>query len=43
VFDLDTAIATTTFEKDGTKYTRQVFASPVDDVIVIRLKGDLEM
>ena len=38
--DLDTAIATTTFEKDGTKYTRQVFASPVDDVIVIRLTAD---
>ena len=38
--DLDTAIATTTFEKDGVTYTREVFSSPADDVIVVRLTAD---
>ncbi|WP_442483903.1 glycosyl hydrolase family 95 catalytic domain-containing protein [Aeoliella sp. SH292] len=35
--DLDTAIATTTFKKNGVTYTREVFVSPVDDVLVVRL------
>ena len=38
--DLDTAIATTTFEIDGTKYKREVFASPVDQAVVVRLTAD---
>jgi len=37
--DLRTAIATTTFEIGGVTYTRQVFASPVDDVLVVRLEA----
>jgi alpha-L-fucosidase 2 len=35
--DLDTAIARTMYTIDGTTFTRQVFASPVDQVIVVRL------
>ena len=35
--DLGRAMATTRFEHDGVTYTRQVFATPVDDVIVVRL------
>ena len=35
--DMDSAIATTTFETDGAKYERQVFLSPTDQVLVIRL------
>ena len=35
--DLDTAIARTTFRVGGTRYAREVFASPVDQVIVCRL------
>ena len=35
--DLDTAIATTTFTIDGVTYTREVFASPVDEVIVVHM------
>ncbi len=35
--DLDTAIATTTFSIAGVEYTREVFASPVDDVIAVHL------
>ena len=38
--DLDTAIATTTFAIDGTTFTREVLASPVADVIVVRLSAD---
>ncbi|MEO8361467.1 MAG: glycoside hydrolase family 95 protein, partial [Vicinamibacteria bacterium] len=38
--DLDTAIATTTFERDGVRYRREVFASPVDQVIVVRVSAD---
>jgi alpha-L-fucosidase 2 len=38
--DLDTAIATTVYEQDGARYMREVFASPVDQVIVIRLTSD---
>lgn len=35
--DLDTAIATTTFTIDGVTYQREVFSSPVDDVLVVRM------
>ncbi|HER19496.1 MAG TPA: glycoside hydrolase family 95 protein, partial [Chromatiales bacterium] len=38
--DLDTAIATTTFIIDGTTYTREVFASPIDQAIAVRLTAD---
>ncbi len=38
--DLDTAIATTTYRQGGVRYTREVFASPVDQVIVVRLAAD---
>ncbi|MGC3961005.1 MAG: glycoside hydrolase family 95 protein [Verrucomicrobiota bacterium] len=35
--NLDTAVSTTSFSSDGTAFTRQVFSSPVDQVIVVRL------
>src|SRR5260370_20729017 len=35
--NLDTAIATTTFTHAGTQYTREVFSSAPDQVIVVRL------
>jgi len=35
--NLDTAIATTRFDVDGVTYTRHVFSSPVDQVVVVRL------
>ena len=38
--DLDTAVAATRFVQDGVRYTREVFASPVDDVLVVRLTAD---
>ena len=38
--DLDTAIATTSYERDGVRYTREVFSSPVDQVVVVRLTAD---
>jgi len=38
--DLDTAIATTMYEKNGARYVREVFVSPVDQVIVVRLTSD---
>ncbi len=38
--NLDTAIATTRFTMAGVTYTRQVYASPVDDVIVVCLTAD---
>ncbi|MCP4640385.1 MAG: glycoside hydrolase family 95 protein, partial [bacterium] len=38
--DLETAIATTTYKVDGVTYTRQVFSSAPDQVIVIRLAAD---
>ena len=38
--DLDTAIATTVYEQDGIRYVREVFASPVDQVVVVRLTAD---
>ena len=38
--NLDTAVASVEFETDGVKYTRQMFASAVDQVIVVRLAAD---
>ena len=38
--NLDTAIARTTFRHNGTIYTREVFSSAPDQVIVIRLTAD---
>lgn len=37
--NLDTAIATTTYLNDGVRYTREMFASPIDRAIVIRLSS----
>jgi alpha-L-fucosidase 2 len=38
--DLDTAVATTEYTSDGVRYTREVFASAPDGVIVVRLSAD---
>ncbi len=38
--DLDTAVATTTFTRNGVTYTREVFSSAPDQVVVIRLTAD---
>ena len=38
--DLETGIASSTFVIDGAKFTQEVFASAVNDVIVIRIKSD---
>ncbi|MBN2163413.1 MAG: glycoside hydrolase family 95 protein [Pontiellaceae bacterium] len=38
--DLDTATATTRYTKDGVQFTRTVFASAPDDVIVVHLTAD---
>ena len=38
--DLQTAIATTRFIRDGVVHTREVFVSPVDHVMVVRLSAD---
>ncbi len=37
--NLDSAISITTFESEGTQYTREVFASRPDDVMVVRLSA----
>ena len=37
---LETGIARTTYRRDGVQYTREVFASAVDDVIVVHLSAD---
>ena len=37
---LDTAIATITYLQCGIRYTREVFVSPVDQVIIVRLTAD---
>jgi alpha-L-fucosidase 2 len=37
--DLDTAVASTRFLIGGVEHTREVFVSPIDDVIVIRLSA----
>ena len=38
--DLETALARTTFEHDGTKFTREVFASHPGQAIIVRLTSD---
>jgi alpha-L-fucosidase 2 len=38
--NLDTGVATTTFTLDGVTYTREVFASAVDQAVVVRLSAD---
>jgi alpha-L-fucosidase 2 len=38
--DLDTAIATVTYVASGVRFTREVFSSPVDQVIVVHLSAD---
>jgi alpha-L-fucosidase 2 len=38
--DLDTAITRVNFVRDGVRFTREIFASPVDQVIVMRLTAD---
>ena len=38
--DLDTAVATTQFKRGGVTFTREVFSSAPDQVIVIRLTAD---
>src|ERR1035437_4741172 len=38
--NLDTAVTTVEYTEGGTRFTRQVFASPVDQVIVVRLTAD---
>ncbi len=38
--DLDTAVAMSTFEARGLQHRREVFVSPVDQCIAVRLSGD---
>ncbi len=38
--DLDTAIAEVTYRAGGVRFRRQVFASPIDQAIVVRLTAD---
>ena len=38
--DLDTAIARVTYTVGGVKFVREVFSSPVDQVIAVRLTAD---
>jgi alpha-L-fucosidase 2 len=38
--NLDTAVASVSYTVDGVNFTRQVFSSPVDQVIVVRLTAD---
>ena len=38
--NLDTAVATVTYKVDGVCYTRRIFSSPIDQVIVIHLQAD---
>ncbi|HYG34323.1 MAG TPA: glycoside hydrolase family 95 protein [Clostridia bacterium] len=38
--NLDTAVATVSYQANGVKFTREVFSSPVDQVIVVRLTAD---
>ena len=38
--DLDTAIASVSYTANGVAFRREVFASPVDQVIVVRLSAD---
>lgn len=38
--DLDRALATTEFKLNDVSYRREVFSSPVDDIIIVRLVAD---
>ncbi|MCX6574725.1 MAG: glycoside hydrolase family 95 protein [Candidatus Aminicenantes bacterium] len=38
--DLDTAVVRTTYVQGGVRFTREVLASPVDQVIVVRITAD---
>ena len=38
--NLDSAIATTRFTRDGVVHSREVFVSPIDQVIVIKISAD---
>jgi alpha-L-fucosidase 2 len=38
--DLNTAIVTTTYEQDGVHFKREIFTTPLDQVIVARLTAD---
>jgi alpha-L-fucosidase 2 len=38
--NLDTAVASVSYTADGINFTRQVFSSPVDQVIMVRLTAD---
>jgi len=38
--DLDTALVTTSYVRDGVRLSREVFSSPVDQVIVVRLTAE---
>lgn len=38
--NLDTAIVTTSYLQGGVRYVREVFVSPVDQVVVVRLAAD---
>ena len=38
--DLDTAVVRTTYVQGGVRFTREVFSSPVDQVIAVRLTAD---
>jgi alpha-L-fucosidase 2 len=38
--DLDTAVDTTSYAIDGVRHTREVFVSPVDQVVVVRISAD---
>jgi alpha-L-fucosidase 2 len=38
--DLDTAVASVSYIQNGATFTRELFASPIDQVIVIRLTAD---
>ena len=38
--DLDTAVARVTYTRNGVRFTREMFTSPVDQIIVVRLTAD---
>jgi len=38
--DLDSAVATVSYGADGVRYRREMFASPVDQVVVVQLTAD---
>ena len=38
--DIDTAVTATSYDQDGVRYRREVFVSPVDQVLVVHLTAD---